>query len=278
MLSTRDSDILEAVYTFHYLTVPQLTRLIYGTKSDHFTNEQVKRLTEAGYLYRFPLPDSKRGNKQLIATLDSKGIKHLKETGKDGLYFRPGDTPPSILHLQHELAVNDFLISASLLPKCEPAITLHGLKTGWQLSHTPLKVSVRGEKISVVGDGFLDFRYLVGNDTYQTAVWLELDRNSEYSKQLKRKVRGLVTALMSKHAADLFGTDLFTIAFVTMSDARLQAIRTYVMEVLTEMERMQYASMFLFTSLSQEVEPNIFISPMWQTLNGITPVPLLDLS
>ncbi len=62
MLSARDGDILEAVYQFHYLTVPQLTRLIYGTKLDHYTNEQLKRLTDAGYLFRFPLPDSKRGN------------------------------------------------------------------------------------------------------------------------------------------------------------------------------------------------------------------------
>src|SRR6266480_2038058 len=113
-LSARESDILEAAYTFHYLTIPQLTRLIYGTKSDHFINEQVKRLADAGYLYRFPLPDSKRGNKQLITTLAAKGIKHLKDIGKEyEVYLRPGDTPPSILHLQHELVLNDFLIAAS---------------------------------------------------------------------------------------------------------------------------------------------------------------------
>src|SRR5437879_1393733 len=128
MLSARESEIIEVLYQFHYLTVPQVTRLIYGTKVDHYTNEQLKRLTDAGYLFRFPRPDSKRGNKQLITTLATKGIKHLKETGKEHqVYFRPGDTPPSILHLEHELAVNDFLIAASLLPKCEPAITLHDL-------------------------------------------------------------------------------------------------------------------------------------------------------
>jgi len=198
MLSARDGQIIEAVYQYHYLTVEQVTRLFFSKKSSHYASEYLKRLADNKYLFRFPRPDSTRGNKLFIYTLASKGITYLKQIGKDHeVYFRPGDTPPSFEHLQHELAVNDFLIAASLLPKCEPLITLADMRHGWQLSHTPLKVSVRGETISVVGDGFLDFRYQVGNDTYQTAVWLELDRNSEYSRQLKRKVRGLVQAIIS---------------------------------------------------------------------------------
>ncbi len=265
-------------HTF-FLTVEQVTRLFFSKNSTHYASEYLKRLADQNFLFRFPLPDSTRGNKVFIYTLATKGIKYLKQIGKDHhVYFRPGDTPPSFEHLRHELAVNDFLIAASLLPKSEPAIILHEMKTGWQLFHTPLKVSVRGDTISVVGDGFLDFRYQIGNDTYQTAVWLELDRNSEYSKQLKRKVKGLVAALTSQKAADLFGTDLFTIAFVTVSETRLQAIQSYVMEVLTEMGRMQDANMFLFTTLPQELEPKkIFTAHMWQTLNG-SPVPLLDLT
>ena len=279
MLSARDADILEAVYQFHYLTVPQLTRLIYGTKSDHYTNEQLKKLTDAGYLFRFPLPDSKRGNKQLIATLATKGIKHLKETGKDGVYFRPGDTPPSILHLQHELVLNDFLIAASLLPKVEPSITLAKLLHGWQLRHMPIKVRLNGDNISVVGDGWLDFRLQVGNDTYQSALWVELDRGSEFSKQFSRKVRALVEAVTSSAYQELFGTDIVTIAFATpVSETRMHTMRRYVNEVLAEMGRGHDASLFYFTRLPKELDPKTLLTaPVWQTIHGAS-VPLLDLS
>ncbi len=281
ILSARDGDILEAVYQFHYLTVPQVTRLIYGTKLDHYTNEQLKRLTDAGYLYRFPMPDSKRGNKQLIATLASKGIKHLKDICKEHeVYFRPGDTPPSILHLQHELALNDFLIAASLLPKVEPSITLAKLLHGWQLRHMPIKVRLNGEQVSVVGDGWLDFRLQVGKDKYQSAVWVEIDRNSEYSKQFKRKIRGLVEAVRSPAYQDLFGTDSVTIAFATPAgETRMHAMKTYVMEVLTEMGRRVDAALFYFTYLPKEIDPKtLFLSPVWLPLLDDELVPLLDLS
>jgi hypothetical protein len=281
MLSARDSDILEAVYQFHYLTVPQVTRLIYGTKLDHYTNEQLKRLSDAGYLYRFPLPDSKRGNKQLIATLAAKGIKHLKETGKEhGVYFRPGDTPPSLLHLQHELVLNDFLIVASLLPKVEPSITLAKLLHGWQLRHTPIKVTIKGETISVVGDGWLDFRLQIGKDIYQTAIWVEIDRNSEYSRQFKRKIRGLVEAVKSPAYQELFGTDSVTIAFTTpVSETRMNAMREYVKEVLSEIGRRADYTLFYFTCLPKELDPKtLFTAPVWLPLQHDELVPLLDLS
>jgi len=280
MLSARDTDILEAVYTFHYLTVPQVTRLIYGTKLDHYTNEQLKRLTDAGYLFRFPLPDSKRGNKQLIATLAAKGIKHLKEIDKEyEVYFRPGDTPPSILHLQHELALNDFLIAASLLPKVEPSITLAKLLHGWQLRHMPMTVTMQSQNTRVVGDGWLDFRLHVGQDIYQSAVWVELDRGSEYAKQFKRKIRGLVEAVRSTDYQDLFGTDSVTIAFATpVGETRINAMREYVKEVLIEMGRRADYTLFYFTCLPNELDPKtLFLSPVWLTIHGDR-LPLLDLS
>ena len=281
MLTARDTDILEAVYKFHYLTVPQVTRLIYGTKLDHYTNEQLKRLTDAGYLFRFPLPDSKRGNKQLIATLATKGIKHLKDIGKDyEVYFRPGDTPPSILHLQHELVLNDFLIAASLLPKVEPSITLAKLLHGWQLRHLPMTVTYQSQNTRVVGDGWLDFRLHVGQDNYQSAVWVELDRGSEYAKQFRRKIRALVLAVTSPAYQDLFGTDSVTIAFATPAgENRVNAMREYVKEVLIEIGRRADYNLFYFTCLPKEVDPKIlFTSPVWYSLYNDTPVPLLDLT
>ena len=281
MLTSRDNDILEAVYKFHYLTVPQVTRLIYGTKLDHYTNEQLKRLTDAGYLFRFPLPDSKRGNKQLIATLATKGIKHLKDIGKEyEVYFRPGDTPPSILHLQHELVLNDFLIAASLLPKVEQSITLAKLLHGWQLRHMPMTVNLNSQNTGVVGDGWLDFRIHIGKDIYQSAVWVELDRGSEYAKQFKRKIRGLVEAVRSPEYQELFGTDSVTIAFaIPAGETRVNTMREYVKEVLSEMGRHTDSSLFYFTCLPKELNPKtLFTSPVWYSVNHDTPVPLLDLS
>ncbi len=143
----------------------------------------------------------------------------------------------------------------------------------------PIKVRFNGEQISVVGDGWLDFRYRVGIDTYQTAVWLELDRNSEFSRQFKRKVRGLLAAVTSPAYQEQFGTDIVTIAFATPAgETRIHAMKTYVMEVLTEMGRMHEASLFVFTSLPQELDPKIlFTTPVWHTVHGEL-VPLLDLT
>src|SRR5947209_10619302 len=87
--------------------------------------------------------------------------------------------PPSYLHIQHSLCVNDVLIAGSLLEKRVPGVTLRTLQHEWILKHTPLLVPLEEKEVGLVPDGFLDFRVVIQGASYQTGIWLEVDKGTE---------------------------------------------------------------------------------------------------
>ena len=296
-LSERDGQILQAVYTYQYLTLAQITRLFFSARSLRSKNhagQYVKRLAEEQWLVRFPLPSTHKGNRAYVYTLGYKGMKYLHTLGFDASPSSCQAKPaPSYQHMQHTLCLNDVLIAAALLPRRVPTILLCDMQHEWILKQKPLHVPSpdspsNGRKhtstqvTSVIPDAWLDFRLCLNGITYQTAVWLELDRGSEEQKQFRRKVRGLYQASLSEIHRKEFGAQNITIAFATTAgEKRQEQLRLWTRQELSLLEKISDADLLLFTSLppTSDLDPEwFFLSPVWTTPLTNTPVPLLDLS
>jgi hypothetical protein len=296
-LSERDGHILQAVYTYQYLTLAQITRLFFSARSQRSKNhagQYLKRLAEEQWLIRFRLPSTHKGNRAYVYTLSYKSLKYLHTLGFDASPSCRKDKPaPSYQHMHHLLCLNDVLIAAAILPKRVPNILLYDMQHEWMLKQKPLHVPSpdtpsNGWKrsgthmASVIPDAWIDFRLCLNGITYQTAVWLELDRGTEEQKQFRRKVRGLYQASCSETYRQEFGAQNITIAFATTAgEKRREQLRQWTRQELSVLQKISDADLLLFTSLPQtyDLDPEwLFLSPVWTTPLTNTPVPLLDLS
>jgi hypothetical protein len=296
-LSERDGHILQAIYTYQYLTLAQITRLFFSARSQRSKNhagQYLKRLAEEQWLIRFPLPATHKGNRAFVYTLGYMGVKYLHALGFDASPSSCQAKPaPSYQHLQHTLCLNDVLIAAALLPRRVPSVLLADMQHEWILKQKPLHVpspDIPGngrrptgtQMTTVIPDAWLDFRLSLNGITSQTAVWLELDRGSEEQKQFRRKVRGLYEASCSETYRQEFGAQTITIAFATTAgEKRREQLRQWTKQELLLLQKILDADLLLFTSLppTGDLDPEwLFLSPVWTTPLTNTPVPLLDLS
>jgi hypothetical protein len=280
-LSQREEDILQAVNTYRMLTTTQVCRLFFSEHSYNYAGKLLKHLADTDYLIRFPLPSAEKGNRELVYTLGRPGIQFLKSIGYDLPYWSKNALlPPSYLHMQHSLSVNNVLIAGFILAKQVPGITLHALYHEWVLKHTPLAVSLGNSEVGVVPDGFLDFRLLIRETTYQTGVWIEVDRGTEDQPYVRRKVRALQTVLAQEMYKDYLQTSSMVVAFATTAGApRLKALRCWIEEELKTLHATESNEFFLLTSLPPEIDPRtLFLRPVWSMPFVSQLQPLLDLS
>ena len=298
-LRERDEDILQAIYTYQYLTLNQVTRLFFSARSQHSKNHAghyLKRLTEEDFLQRFPLPSTNKGNRAYIYMLASKGLKCIASLGYDFLpSSHQAKPPPSYQHIQHTLSLNDVLIAAALLQRSVEVVSLEAMQHEWMLKQRPLHVPIPSEAgrdirhtesntLTVIPDAWLDFRLHINGKTFQASVWLELDRGSEEQKQIRHKVRGLYLASLTPTNQQEFASQAqyITIAFVTTAgEKRMVQLRQWFKQELTLLQKTADADLLLVTSLSQtdELSPQrLFLAPVWFTALTDIPVPLLDLT
>ena len=286
IVTEREGHILQAAYTYRFITLAQLTRLYFSPRSINHVGEYTKRLAEDGFLARFPVPSISRGNHEFVYTLATKGMKYMATLGQDiAQAYPPGMPPPSYQHINHTLAVNDVLIAATLLAQQHPAIELRNVQSEWMLKRTPLSVTLTSgkgqEKLTVIADGWLDIRFRLRNHTYQTAIWLEVDRGTEEQPQFRRRVRGLYAVIASKVCQQQFGAASPVIAFLTTAgNTRCNTMRAWVEQELTALQKQDDAEAFLLGTLPQDaVDPEaLFLLSGCTTPFLSSLCPIVDLS
>src|SRR5437588_7716005 len=183
LLTPVDSEILHAVWFYHFLTAEQILR-----HRDRSINglaklqERLKLLYEAKYLDRFYQPRYEpHGSLPFVYLLASKGIKYLRDTcGIDThVYYRPSDNAKrSPLDVPHDLALNEVLIAAKHLEKFEPRISLYEARHEWMLRQETYRVTLYREtlthqvreEVRFTPDGWLDFRITTNNQTQQACI------------------------------------------------------------------------------------------------------------
>jgi hypothetical protein len=286
-LSGIDDRFLQAIYRYHMLKPEQLTRRYYSPGSLTFVKARLKLLTDYGYLDANEQPTT-RGRSPYYYTLASKGIKYLKEAGFEvNRYYRPSRKVEYLPFLLHTFAVNNVLIAAELLAESIPQLTLAEMQHELVLKQDPCRVPVGRERlsgdgnvsakhISIVPDGWLDFRYDRGTGTQERrmCIWLEVDRGTVGMRDFKEKANAILTFYKSGAYQKRFGTNSLRVAFATTDGmTRVKQMRTWLCQVLTkQQEKPGTAERFLCTALSDEIDPHaLFLTPVWYVPFDNTP-------
>jgi hypothetical protein len=283
--------ILRAIHFYRFMTaIDVLHALQYSPKSLTHVRENLSRLTEANYLYRFELPHTSRGNTEKIYTLGSKGRDFL--ANEVGLpvewYFRPHKLRHlSASQAQHNIALSRVLVAAAAWAAQHPDFSLTQTRTCYELARTPAEVSLTNkgeeERLKVIPDSWLLFEPKSGEHEHGYPVLLELDRGMEYREKFKHHVRSRLEFIKKGGAySKLFGTDAVMICYLTTGglpqyrESRRKAMCAWTMEVLTELRKEAWAPIFRFCSflLEEIYEMNIWEAPVWYRPDSLTPVPL----
>lgn len=291
-LSGVDDRFLQAIFRYHMLKSEQFTRRYYSKGSLTFVKARLKLLTDYGYLDANEQPTT-RGRSPFYYTLASKGIKYLKEAGFEvNRYFRPSRKVEYLPFLLHTFSVNDVLIAAELLAEDMPQLTLAEMQHELILKQDPCRVPVGWERssgdgsisakhISIVPDGWLDFRYDRGTGTQERrmCIWLEVDRGTVGMKDFKEKAIAILTFYKSGAYQKRFGTNSLRVAFATTDGmTRMKQMRSWLRDVLAkQQEKSGMTERFVCTALPNEIDPRrLFLTPVWYVpFDNTPPVSLL---
>jgi hypothetical protein len=200
--------IIAALAEFDYLTVAQITRLLYSPASITHVHEQMKLLVEKGYVLTL---GGRAVNLPRIYTLRSTGRHYASLLGAArGKRFRPSeekDKGHNPYFLKHTIAVTDVLIAARLLADSVPAIRLTRMYTERELKRK-IYIPLAGKSVCLEPDASLLFRITeTWHDSPETWEDFFTLRSTAISRlwngALSKKYRGmspLVTLANSKHS------------------------------------------------------------------------------
>ena len=272
-----DDRFLRAIYRYHMLKPEHIVKRFYSKGSLTFVKARLKLLTDHGYLDANEQPTT-RGRSPYFYTLANKGIKYLKEVGLEvQRYYRPSRKVEYLPFLLHTFSVNDVLIAAELVAEDSPRLSLADLQHELVLKQDPCKVTVeqlkRDERattshVSIVPDGWLDFRYDRGMELPERrmCIWLELDRGTVGMKDFKEKVAALLAFYKSGEYQKRFETNSLRVGFATTDGmSRVRQMRIWLRDVMEkQQEKRAIAERFVCTALPLDIEPRmLFLTPVW---------------
>ena len=252
-----DEAILQSLLRYRYLSAQQICRLLYSFPGSlTYAQTTLKRLTDSGYVQRLFVPRFGRyGSSPCAYRLARKGINHLRDQGLETpVRYRPSDGRTlSYLFLRHSLDVASVLMLGELLARQCPPLVLETLLHDEDFKRDPIRVKdpARGEQLTVVPDGYWDFRI---NGSQQVCVALELDRGSEASQAWRRKIRGWVAAAQGPYQERLQTSSLTVVVVATPGEKRVLELKRWTEAELDELGR-GHADLFRFGCLLEDALP-----------------------
>jgi hypothetical protein len=294
VITRRYEEILQAVHFYRFVRVGDIARLFFKETSRNYAGELLALLSGESnaapgvkYLYRFPMPQTRKGQTEYIYTLGSEGRKYLKSLGTEvAWYFRPADYPKteedkagviSYSHLKHATTLTSFLVAAEVFSRGNNEYELFETRIEYDLKSQATKIQLpivkqgdtqTEEEIEwVVPDGWLNFYR--DHHPYKP-ILLEIDRGTEMQKKFKRRIKGLTLFIQPEgHYKAMFGTNIVTVAFATTgNEQRLQTMLDWTQEALDEIKKPKHAASFRFCRLSPSFETKpetLFCAPVWYT-------------
>jgi hypothetical protein len=213
-------------------------------------------------------------------------------------HFRPykvaGMTYQNCLHA---LTLTRFLVAAQVFVKKHPAWELTTLRTEYELKKEIAEEKAKkqaasitlnapngkeAETVIVLPDSWLLFHHTTSKKGSWHPGLLEIDRGSEQLKYFKRQIRARALFLANGGYKKLFGTNKGVIAYATTGNqTRLNTMRKWTQEVLTELNLKKLSSRLLFCSLTpswEQDEQRVFLAPLWSRASDKHLVPLLSRS
>lgn len=244
-LTKTDSEILQAVQHYHFLTASQLCRLKYSSGSLTMVQSRLKALANAGYLLRRYLPYTAVGHPTFLYTLSTTGKRMVADDEDEVTRVRKSEIEEmSYFHLSHVIQLNDVLISAELLSRSTPELTLKTMVHDLELKKTPIQVSYEcflpnskrvKETATVIPDAWVDWRYTPGasGKEKRRVFCIELDRGSIDQNRIKRKFRAYCEVAVSDAYVNLFHTELCQVVYICLTPARRDQLVDWLEEELT---------------------------------------------
>src|SRR6266436_6149768 len=175
-----DTDLLVALYHFHYLTLSQIVKLLDREKNINHVRTKLKKLVEDDLIETTTLARASSGKPPTVYFLTAKGIKRVADTSGVPARLPAGEKKHG--YLDHSLECSDMLIASMLLPKVEPTITLVDLKHERTLKNTPCKLS---DGVYLVPDGWVHLRH----KNEPVGICFEVDRSTEDKEKIQAKLQ-----------------------------------------------------------------------------------------
>jgi len=286
VLTERDEEILKTVHFYRYMTALDVGYRLYSPSVLRYVRSLLTRLSGGDdhvpdqYLYRFRLPKTTVGNVQRIYTLGSKGRDFL--ANEVGLpvewYFRPGKVNNlSFSTVLHSLVLTRFLVAAQRWSAKHPEFRLVQTRICYELEKAPPAVAFNKagkiETLRVVPDAWLLFEKWTGETReHSYPVLLEIDRGTEYQHKFKQHVRARLEFIKKGGLyGKVFGVEAVMIAYATVGqtsengETRRATMCRWTQEVLAELNKQSWASVFRFHSLSLDdiYAASLFEEPVW---------------
>jgi hypothetical protein len=276
-LTERDIEVLVDVYTYRYLTLPQITALHFPSIKTAY--RRLQALVGGKFLKTFTVP-SIMGR---IFLLDSHGAEFvaaaLQVEVNDLFWHRRQKTPKDYYFLRHFLAINDFRIALTHACHNSP-ISLVGFipeYIGEKTSKGEVKKYLRDKVCHITSPARYishtpDAAFALEKDGNKALFFLEIDRGTEIvSDPEKGFLKAIVFYLnywmskqFKKYEQD-FGNAEFTLfraLFVTTSPRRLQDMR----EAVTNYDFPRKRAKQLIWGATDVTRDNIF-SPIWKAMD-----------
>lgn len=214
--------ILKALATFRQLAVPQLARHLYSPGSLTMVRATVKRLDDAGLIYRLYLPrEDGRGRGTTVCGLTATGASRARALGAfvpDG-YHVADETRRAHSTLRHELAVRDVIISALGLRRANPRFTVADVVTEAEFRRAPGVIAVGSERQTIQPDAWLDLRHRgVGNWWERLPILVEVDRSGS-QLTIRDKIDRYLTWTMAGYS-ERFGSGDARVVFVAAGNPK----------------------------------------------------------
>ncbi len=188
-LTQRDQLIIRSLQELHYMTARQIERLIFvGHASAHAaaraSRRTLKALVVKGLLHRLErrIGGVRAGSASYVYGLTPRGHRVVGQT------TRRRSREPSLLHLQHVLAVAEIVVRVVERTRLDDQIKLLAIR-GEPSCWRPF-LAAHG------GSGLLkpDLRLVLRNGQQELHWFVELDRGSEHRPVIRRKLTSYVSA------------------------------------------------------------------------------------
>jgi DNA-binding PadR family transcriptional regulator len=247
------------LYQLQLLTAQQLTRLHYSEGMITTVKTRLKMLTKSGVVQSNMIP-SRKMRTPYYYTLGKAGVEYLKSVGCDvsESWRASKAVNQNWLFVQHTLELNDVLISALLLHRDDPNVTLKSFEHEHNLKRHPYQATWqshgRMQTFTVIPDAFLDFQVVVGDSVRRMPVMLEHDRGTEQQLYFRRRIRAYIAFLKTGTYQRAFGTNAVTVVFTTFEGPeRVEQMKAWTQAEL-EGEPAVLGSLFHFSALTQPLQ------------------------
>lgn len=298
--------LILGVFQHYLMPADLLTLLHWSPASQTSIQEELPKLVRHKYLNCFSLL-TERGSGSFIYYLGPAGIQYCRDIGKDMHdYWLPKKARlPSYPVLEHTLELNTYLAHAAAFARTRNIglEIIHDFALRKQPVKVILSIKADGEWIeehhNIHADAILTFHL---PDNTRRWFWHEHDTGEECQKQVKVKLRGLISMLRAQEYRQ-FGASGITISVTTSGKRfRLEHLRTWTREVVLEQEELtkqnvsgtalssqakesqasrqkSYMLYFKFTMIpkfrKEPIDPHkLFQEPVWYPAFGVKPSPL----